>query len=84
MLSRRPVEPASDRVPPEIEMHVVLERDADSSVELYALVQQLGAVVADERLGDTRFDRGSIGMRNTKNNGIRSFWYVEGAAFPER
>ena len=43
-----------DGDPPQEEVEVVLEGDTDAAVDLDAVVQQLGAVVADEGLGHAR------------------------------
>src|SRR2546426_440811 len=51
VLGRRAVQRTVHGVPAEERVQVVLERDTDPAVDLHAVLQQLGAVRADERLG---------------------------------
>ena len=51
VLGRGPVERPVHGVAPEVEVEIVLEGHADAAVDLHAVLHQLGAVVADERLG---------------------------------
>ena len=52
VLGRRAVSVAVEGDAAQEEVQVVLEGDADAAVELHAVLQQLGAVLADVRLGD--------------------------------
>ena len=54
VLAGRAVQRPVDGVPAQEEVQVVLEGDADAAVELHAVLQQLGAVLADVRLGRAR------------------------------
>ena len=45
VLGRRAVERPVDGVAAQVEVQVVLERDADAAVELHAVLHQLGAVL---------------------------------------
>ena len=51
VLGRRAVQRPVDGVTAEVEVEVVLEGQSDAAVDLHAVLDELGAVVADEGLG---------------------------------
>src|SRR5213078_4276577 len=61
VLGGRAVEVAVQRDPPEVEVQVVLPRDADAAVELGALLHDLGGVVAEVRRSRAH-DLGRVGV----------------------
>ena len=61
VLARRAVHGAVDDHPAQEQVQVVLEGDADAAVDLHAVLQQLGAVVADVGLGRAHQLAGVVG-----------------------
>ena len=65
MLGRRAEQRTVERDPPEEQVQVVLEGDADAAVQLHAVLQQLGAVLADVRLRRAH-QLGGVGRRRLR------------------
>ena len=53
MIGRRAVQRPVDGEAPQVQVEVVLEGEADAAVHLHAVLHELGAVLADVRLGRT-------------------------------